>query len=307
MNDIICIFGATSSGKSDVAMAVAAETGGEIISADSMQVYQGLDIGTGKVTPEEMQGITHHLLDICNPRGNFSAGDFQVEADQLIKSLKSRNIVPILAGGTGLYFRALLQGLAPTGKSDPEQRERLRSRQLKYGTVRMHRLLKRLDPAIADKYSENDTQRVLRALEYRVGTGKPLSQGIAKKPFKEERYQALKIGLYVERSILRERIDRRVDKMIDAGWLEEVKRLREAGVPDDSQALSAIGYRELLRHIRKEVSLGEAIRLIKIATHQYAKRQDTWFKKENNVTWFEAVDLETTKQEVINFIIGKIK
>ena len=307
MNDIICVFGATSSGKSDVAVAVAKEFGGEVISADSMQVYQGLDIGTGKVTEAEMDGIPHYLLDHCDPRQKYSAGDFQRDADQLIEIIRNNNKVPIIAGGTGLYFRALLQGLAPTGKSDPTLRKQLRNRQERVGTPRMHRLLRRLDPEIATKYSENDTQRVLRALEYRVGTGKRLSEEIARQPFDEERYQALKIGLKVERPVLRERISRRVDKMIAAGWLEEVEKLLEAGVPADSHALSAIGYRELIKYIRKEVALGEAIDLIKIATHQYAKRQDTWFRKENNVTWFEAVDLETTKHEVKNFINGKIK
>jgi tRNA dimethylallyltransferase len=305
MIDLICIFGATSSGKSDVAVAVAKELGGEVISADSMQVYQGLDIGTGKVTREEMAGIPHYLLDICHPSENYSAGDFQRDTDQLIEKIRNNKKVPIVAGGTGLYFRALLQGLAPTGKSDPELRDRLRKRQDRVGTPRMHSLLRRLDPEIALKISENDTQRVLRALEYRVGTSKRLSEEIAMQPFKEERYQALKIGLKVERPVLRERISRRVDKMIAAGWLEEVEKLLEAGVPADSHALSAIGYRELLKYTRKEVSLGEAIELIKIATHQYAKRQDTWFRKEKDVTWFEAVDLEITKQEVIKFINGK--
>jgi tRNA dimethylallyltransferase len=304
MPEIVCIFGATSSGKSSLAIAVAKHFGGEIISADSMQVYRGFDIGTGKVVPEEQEGVPHHLLDCRDPGETFSAGEFQQQAGGLIREMRSRGILPIIAGGTGLYFRALLHGLAPVGPPDRKLRKRLREKADEKGIAALHRILRRLDPETAEKLPVNDTQRILRALEYRLSTGTRLSETIARQPFAHERYDAVKIGLRCERSTLRSRIDDRVDAMFAAGWIEEVEALLASGVPQSSQAFRAIGYREILRYLKKEVTLEEAKELIKTATHQYAKRQETWFRKEQRVHWLDKTNLRSLTEKSIRIIGG---
>lgn len=302
MQEIICIFGATSSGKSELAVALAQHLDGEIVSTDSMQVYRGFDIGTGKIRLEERRGVPHHLLDICEATEHYSAGQFQCSADEAIKQIRSRKHVPILAGGTGLYFRAVLRGLAPTGPADTEVRERLRLRAERKGIAVMHRVLARLDPATADRLPEQDTQRILRALEYRIVTGRRMSDAIAESQPQTERYSAIKIGLSIDRKHLRERIDQRVDAMFESGWIDEVRGLLAKGIPENCQAMQAIGYREIIQYLRKEVALGEAKDAIKKATHQYAKRQDTWFGKEPDAHWLEAKSLEETIKAAIKLI-----
>jgi tRNA dimethylallyltransferase len=304
---VVCIFGATSTGKSALAVEVALACGGEIVSADSMQVYRGLDIGTGKATAAEQRGVPHHLLDVCEPTEKYSAGRFQRDADAAIDAIIRRGGQPIVTGGTGLYFRALLRGLAPVGPPDRALRERLHRRKQRRGIAAMHGLLRRLDPETAARLPVNDTQRILRALEYRLSTGRKLSAAIAAHPFGGERYDVLKIGLSMDRAALRSRIDRRVDAMFDAGWIGEVKRLLEAGVPPDCHALRAIGYREIVKFLQKEVTIREAIDMIKTATHQYAKRQDTWFRKEKDVHWLDARELEKNKQKAMELLRNQTK
>ena len=302
MREIVFILGATCTGKSNVAAAAARELGGEIISADSMQVYRGFDIGTAKLSPAEMGGIPHHLIDCCDPGETFSAGDFQKRAEQLIEEIAGRGRLPIVAGGTGLYIRALLLGLAPVGPADRDLRDRLRRRAEERGSAGMHRLLQRLDPATAQRLQPGDTQRILRALEYRIGSGRRLSSAIARNRFGGERFEALKFGLKIPRAELRRRIDRRVEAMFAAGWVEEVRGLLEAGAPAEAQAFRAIGYREILNHLRKEVSLEETKEEIKRATKQYAKRQETWFRREPGILWVDAIPFETAGTEVIKSI-----
>jgi len=300
--EVVFILGPTGTGKSDLAVAAARELGGEIISADSMQVYRGFDIGTAKLSRSEMGGIPHHLIDCCDPRETFSAGDFQREAEHLIEEIAGSGRLPIVAGGTGLYIRALLLGLAPAGPAGRDLRDRLRRRAEERGIEAMHRLLGRLDPPMAERLLPVDTQRVLRALEYRIGSGRRLSSAIARNRFGGERFEALKIGLAIPRAELRRRIDRRVDAMFAAGLVDEVRGLLDAGVPRDAKAFRAIGYREILSYLQKEVSLEETKEEIKRATKQYAKRQCTWFRREPGIIWVEAIPFETARTEAIKLI-----
>ena len=305
MTPIVCIVGPTCSGKSEAAVAAAKELQGEIVSADSMQVYRGFDIGTAKLSGEEMCGIPHHLIDCCDPTETFSAGDFQSRADRLIAEITARGRLPIIAGGTGLYIRALLLGLVPVGPGDARLRRRLRRRAGSKGIEAMHRLLKRLDRPTAERLQPGDTQRILRALEYRISSGRRLSDAIADSPFGRERYDAFKIGLKLPRDLLRKRIERRIEAMLEAGWVEEVRKLLDAGVPPDVQAFRAIGYREILGYLNKEVTLDEAIEEIKKSTIQYAKRQETWFRREPGVRWIDALPAEAARKKVIELIKTK--
>jgi len=195
-----------------------------------------------------------------------------------------------------------LLGLAPVGPADRDLRDRLRRRAEERGSAGMHRLLQRLDPATAQHLKPGDTQRILRALEYRIGSGRRLSSAIARNRFGGERFEALKFGLKIPRAELRRRIDRRVEAMFAAGWVEEVRGLLEAGAPAEAQAFRAIGYREILNHLRKEVSLEETKEEIKRATKQYAKRQETWFRREPGILWVDAIPFETAGTEVIKSI-----
>lgn len=304
MTEIVCIMGPTCTGKSEVGIAVASRFGGEIISADSMQVYQGFDIGTAKLPPSERGGIPHHLIDCCDPHETFSAGRFQIRAEKLIDEISGRGRLPVVVGGTGLYFRALLYGLAPVGRADHDVREGLRQRAGRRGIASMYRLLEKLDPRAAENITPGDTQRILRMLEYRILTGKKISEAISRQPFAEERFRTVKIGLTLPRGELRKRIDQRVDRMIEAGIVGEVAGLLDSGADPDAQPFAAIGYRQMLRAINKEVPLDKAIEEIKKATRKYAKRQETWFRRERGVAWISTESLQTAKLKVINLIKG---
>jgi len=302
VGQLICILGATSTGKSGAAIAVAQAVGGEIISADSMQLYRGLIIGTGAVTEAEAEGIPHHLLGCCPPDIRFSAGSFQRAADMLIHRIQRRGRMPIVAGGTGLYLRALLRGMADVGIADNEIRVRLQDLLASRGLKYLYRMLEKIDPLSADRLEAGDTQRIVRALEYRLAAGDSITEAIAEHSPKKERYASLKIGLRVERSLLHKRIERRVEQMLAEGWVDEVRQLLESGVTTDSPALRAIGYQQIVEHITKEVPLGVTKEKIIIATRQYAKRQETWFKKENNVFWVTAVDPVEMRREVLHLV-----
>lgn len=297
MIDVICIMGATATGKSSLAVRLAQEFGGEVIGADSMQIYKGFDIGTGKITPDEMQEIPHHLVDCFHPLFHFSAGAFRDAAAFLVERVASRGNLPIIAGGTGLYIRALLEGLADVGYSDLALRKRLTLRGRAKGSPYMHKVLERLDPVSAGRIAPGDSQRILRALEYRLVTGHTLSSRLRKQSKKKDRYNSLKLYLWMDRAALRKRIDSRIETMFEQGWIGEVDNLLSNGIPYDCGAMRAIGYREIVQYLRKEVSLEEAKSKIRTATHQYAKRQETWFKKEAGVQRLELADKEQVERQ----------
>lgn len=272
MTPLLMIGGATGSGKSDIAVACAEKLNGEIISADSMQIYRGLDIGTAKITAEEMRGIPHHLIDVCSPEESFTAADYKKKAQEAIADILSRGKTPIVCGGTGLYFNAILYDLSFSGEFDPALRESLLREAKEKGKAAMHEKLRELNPETAARLHPNDEKRVIRAIE------KALTGGQKESDFQEAKYPYLLFVTNLPREVLYERIDKRVDRMISAGIMAEVERLRTNGIDYDKQCMQAIAYKEWAE-LERGMTEAEVIALIKKNTRNYAKRQITWFKQ----------------------------
>lgn len=292
MQPILAIVGPTATGKSALALDLAEEIGGEIVSADSLQVYRGLDLGTAKPGAADRARVPHHLVDILEPDEVYSAGEFARRARAAIDEIAARGRVPIVVGGSGLYLRALLRGLSPLPPGDPEVRAALRSRLENEGLAALREELARIDPKTAARLTAGDTQRVLRALEVERVTGRPLSAWLDEQPFGIQAIAAVQIGLTLPRSILYDRIAGRVVWMMEAGWLGEVAGLLQRGLSPRLPAFQAIGYRQLVRHLEGDGSLEQAIAEIVRETRRFAKRQETWFRKEPDVTWFSAQELK---------------
>lgn len=291
---MIAIVGATATGKSELALALAEALPGEIVNADALQVYRGFDVGTAKPGPEERARVPHHLIDILAPHERYSAGEFARRAREVIAGIQKRGRVPIVVGGSGLYLRALFQGISPVPPGDPmvrsEIRSELRRRLAEEGLAALSAELARVDPETAARLAAGDTQRVLRALEVARVSGRPLSAWIAEQPFGTQRIAATRVGLTLPRSILYDRIAGRVARMVEQGWVEEVARLLDQGLAPGLPAFQAIGYRQLVRHLEGEWSLEDALGETVKATRRFAKRQETWFRREPEVTWFSAQD-----------------
>jgi tRNA dimethylallyltransferase len=299
---ILAVVGATATGKSRLALALAAALDGEIVNADALQVYRGFDIGTAKPTPEERARAPHHLIDILDPAERYSAGEFARRARRAIAGIEARGRVPIVAGGSGLYLRALLAGLSPIPPGDPEVRAALRARLAAEGLPALAAELARRDPETAARLSPGDSQRVLRALEVALVTGVPLAAWIARQPFGNQGIPALSVGLTLARSLLYDEIAGRVARMLEQGWMGEVEGLLARGLEPDLPAFQAIGYRQLARHLRGERTLQQAISETIQATRRFAKRQETWFRKEPDVTWFPAQDLEHRVPQILEHV-----
>jgi tRNA dimethylallyltransferase len=292
MDPVLAIVGPTATGKSALAMALAERLGGEIVNADALQVYQGFDVGTAKPRPEERARVPHHLLDILEPNERYSAGEFARRAREAIAEIQGRGRAPIVVGGSGLYLRALFDGLSPVPPGDPEVRRELRERLESEGLAALREELISLDPVTAQRLGAGDTQRVLRALEVALVSGRPLSAWTAEQPFGTQGIAAVRVGLTLPRSILYDRIAGRVTQMLEAGWLDEVGTLLGRGFSPSLPAFQAIGYRQLVRYLGGMVSLELAVADIVRETRRFAKRQETWFRKEPAVDWFSAQDLE---------------
>jgi tRNA dimethylallyltransferase len=288
---VLAIVGATATGKSTLGMALAEHLEGEIINADALQVYRGLDIGTAKPGPEEQARVRHHLIDILEPHETYSAGDFARRAREAIDDIQGRGRLPIVVGGSGLYLRALFEGISPSPPSDPEIRQRLRERLDQEGLPALAAELRERDPETAARLTPGDTQRILRALEVFLVSGEPLSAYISRQPFGTERIAALRVGLTLPRGILYDQIAGRVAQMVQRGWVEEVASLLSSGLSPDLPAFQAIGYRQLVQYLEGTWSLDRAIAETIRATRRFAKRQETWFRKESDITWFSAQDL----------------
>jgi tRNA dimethylallyltransferase len=282
------ILGPTASGKSALGISLAKKLDAEILVCDSTQVYRHFDIGTAKVPPAEQQGIPHRLVDLVEPSDVFTAGDYRRLALTVLEDLARRRRLPILTAGTGLYLRALLEGLADAPTRSEELRGRLRESVSVRGPQHLHRMLNRLDPQAAAGISARDTQKVIRALEIRLLAGKPVAEvhGGGRSPL--EGYRVIKIGLLPPRPALYDKIHARVLAMISAGWLDEVRRLIAQGVPADAKPFQFIGYSELREHLEGRISLDDAVDQIQRATRRFAKRQITWFRKEPGVTWLSS-------------------
>ncbi len=282
---LVAIVGPTASGKSALAVALAKSFKGEVMACDSTQVYRGFDIGTAKPTVEERGGVPHHLLDLVEPNFPFTAGEYRARAVAVLEDLRQRRRLPILTVGTGLYLRALLEGLADAPARSEELRARLEAganaRSLQY----LHRVLRRLDPEAALRIGSRDRPKMIRAIEVCLLTGRPVSEVHRAGRTPLEGYRPIKVGLQPARPALYDRIERRTQTMLDRGWLDEVARLARSGVPQNSKPFDFIGYSELQAHLDGTVTLAAANKAIAQATRRYAKRQVTWFRKETLVHW----------------------
>lgn len=285
-NRLICICGPTASGKTALSVALAKQLHTEIISADSMQIYRGMDIGTAKPTAVERQGVPHHLLDICAPGEAFSVARYVELADAAAQDVLSRGMVPIVAGGTGLYMDALIECSTFSGdETDLSVREKYQRMAAEQGNEAVYACLARVDPEGAERLHPNNLKRVIRALEVYEQTGMTIDafNRLHKRP--APKYAALKIGICpAERQTLYDRIDRRVDQMLADGLLEETKRLLDSGALAGTAA-QAIGYKELLGYLQGDAPLADCVALLKQRSRNYAKRQLTWLKRDDNIHW----------------------
>jgi tRNA dimethylallyltransferase len=299
---ILAIIGATATGKSALGLALAERLHGEIVSADALQAYRGFDVGTAKPGPAERGRVPHHLIDVLDPPEPYSAGEFARRAEETIAEIEGRGRLPIVVGGSGLYLRALLSGISPVPPGDPEVRRELRDRLAAEGLPALHAELAQCDPETAARLAPGDTQRVLRALEVARVSGRPLSAWIASQPFGKKGITATTVGLTVPRSILYDEIAGRVARMLEQGWVREVAELLDRWVDPHLPAFQAIGYRQLVLHVKGEWSLERAISETIQATRRFAKRQETWFRKEPHVTWFAAQDLKSRVAAVLEHV-----
>jgi len=282
---LVVIVGPTASGKSAFGVFLAKKFGGEIVACDSTQLYRGFDIGTAKPTLAERDGVPHHLLDVLSPEEPSTAGDYRERAEVVLAGLKQRSKLPIFTVGTGLYLRALLEGLAELPTRSEEIRERLRESAATHGSGHLHRVLKKLDSEAGAKIASADEQKIIRAIEVCLLARKPLSEvhRTARKPLLG--WRPIKFGLQPPRDALKDRIRSRTDTMLAAGWLEEVRQLLNKGYPQNAKPFDFIGYRELRDVLQNKMSLNEARAAIQQSTRQYAKRQLTWFRREHGVQW----------------------
>ncbi len=299
---LIVICGPTGIGKTATAIEIAEIFNAEIIGADSMQIYRQMDIGTAKPTSDEQARVAHHMIDIIEPDMPFDAVRFAELARPAIDQLYDRGIIPLVVGGTGLYIKALLYGMFQSDPVDKKIRERLKREADEHGTDILYQRLMQCDPITAHKLHPKDTYRILRALETLEATGKPISEYQDTHAFAEPFYEALKIGLNMDRALLYERINERVDAMMAAGFVAEVKRLLDAGYTNDLKSMQSIGYRHIVDYLENRCSLEECIRTLKRDHRRYAKRQLTWFGADNEIIWKEPGQVDQVKVLIKKFL-----
>ncbi|MBQ9360362.1 MAG: tRNA (adenosine(37)-N6)-dimethylallyltransferase MiaA [Lachnospiraceae bacterium] len=301
--ELIIIAGPTAVGKSAVSIALAKRTGGEIISADSMQVYNKMDIGSAKLSVDEMQGIRHHLIDILEPTEDFNVSIFRDRAEEALRDIQGRRALPIMCGGTGFYIQALLYGIDfAEGETDAGLRSCLEAEAESVGTEAMEDRLRSFDPVSAEIYHGN-LKRIIRAIEYHELTGRLMSDKNAKERAKEPQYDAAYFVLTMPRDMLYERIDKRVDLMMEQGLLEEVKALADMGVTRDMTSMQGLGYRQIYDYLNGEYDLDTAVSEIKKQTRHFAKRQLTWFRREKEVIWLDVTKYNNS-EEIAEYMAG---
>ena len=305
---LIILTGPTASGKTALSVELAKRIGGEIISADSMQVYRYMDVGSAKVTVEEMDGVPHHLIDVLDPQDSFNVVTFQEMAKEAMKKIYANGHIPIVAGGTGFYIQALLYDIDFTDNDgDMEYRHHLEELAKEQGAEVLHSMLKEVDPPSAEAIHANNVKRVIRALEFYKKTGQRISDHNEEERQKESPYNFAYYVLNMDRATLYDRIDLRVDKMIEAGLEEEVKQLKDMGCTRDMVSMQGLGYKEILDYLNGELSLEEAVYILKRDTRHFAKRQLTWFKREKDVTWVKQENFGFDREKILNWMTEDLK
>jgi tRNA dimethylallyltransferase len=301
LSKIVVICGPTGAGKSRIAIELAGRFKGEIINADSQQVYRGLDIGTAKPSNEERRAIPHHLIDVVSPDEHFDAAVFVSMADRAIEDVKARGRNPFVVGGTGMYLKMLIGGICQAPPRNDDIRNTLEIRIEEEGIDSLYERLRKIDPVSAKVVSRNDKKRIVRALEIFESTGITAGEFYARHRFAVKRYNALKIGVNMSREDLYGEIDSRVDRMMEKGWLEEVRSLLKK-YPAGCRAFEAIGYKELISHIRHGMPLETAVSTVKRNTRHYAKRQLTWFRADREIRWFHPAQKQAMESEIDTFL-----
>ena len=303
---LIIIAGPTATGKSAAAVEVAKKIGGEVISADSMQVYRGMDIGSAKITLEEMEGVPHHLIDVLDPTEDFNVTIFQKMAKETMSGIYERGHIPIICGGTGFYIQSVLYDIDFTEEeTDMTYRKELEKIAEEQGVSVLYEQLKAVDPASCDSIHENNVKRVIRALEYYHENGRPISVHNAEQRAKEEAYDAKFFVITDDRAKMYERIDQRVDKMVEAGLVAEVQKLKDMGIPKSAVSMQGLGYKEIFDYLNGECSLENAVYTIKRDTRHFAKRQLTWFKREPSVIWIDRSVNAHPADKMLEIIAGE--
>ena len=305
---LIILTGPTASGKTALSVELAKKIGGEIISADSMQVYRHMDVGSAKVTKEEMGGVPHHLIDVLDPQDAFNVVVFQEMAKKAMEEIYANGHIPIVAGGTGFYIQALLNDIDFTeNDGDTEYRQSLEKLAAEQGPEVLHEKLRQVDPASADAIHANNVKRVIRALEFYQQTGKRISEHNEEERQKESPYNFAYYVLNMDRALLYERIDQRVDLMVEHGLVEEVEKLKSMGCTRDMVSMQGLGYKEILDYLGGECSLEEAIYVLKRDTRHFAKRQLTWFKREKEVTWLTQENFNFDRTKMLDWMVEDLK
>ncbi len=311
LKPLIVLTGPTAVGKTKLSIDLAKAVGGEIISADSMQVYRYMDIGSAKITEEEMEGVTHHLIDVLDPQEEFNVVCFQQMAKKAMEEIYERGHIPIIAGGTGFYIQALVRDIDFTETEDEEtgdsslraQFEKIAEEQ---GAGVLHQMLQKVDPKSAEEIHQNNVKRVIRALEYYELTKIPISKHNEEQKQKNSPYNHICFVLNRDRAVLYDRINMRVDMMLENGLVEEVKKLANMGYTRDMVSMQGLGYKEILDYLNGECTLDEAIYKIKRDTRHFAKRQITWFKREKEVQWIQ-MENDSSESTVLNHMLSLCK
>lgn len=305
----VVIAGPTASGKSSCAVALCQMTGGAVLSMDSMQIYRHMDIGTAKVTKEEMQGVRHYLIDILDPDESCSISDFQAAADTALSDCRKQGVLPVLAGGTGFYLHAVVYGndFSEDSGANTALRESFEAFAAENGTQALHERLKAVDPEAAAQIHPNNTKRVIRALEFYEETGQPISEHNRQEKERKPRLDFAGFLLQEDRERLYERINRRVDRMREAGLTEEVRRLLSAGLSPGATSLQAIGYKEIVQYLEGKCTEDEAYEAIRTGSRHYAKRQITWFKREPGLETLDIDAFDCDPEKIAGYMLTRIR